>query len=178
VSTRCRPDSVQLTTTLTFDVPRPWSAAIDQDLGATTRSMWLRRVVLSALQRRGVTGMAQPTDRRGQYDRLRKMAPERAKKERQRRHKREYLRQWRARKPRRPKPVPPPPVFQFHDSGIVNASDLAGLGVPAGECDAAGRFVSTSRHRPDVVRAALRSAMAAESERVWADRWVLFAAGD
>src|SRR5690606_31990958 len=106
--------------------------------------------------------LAQPSDGRGKYDRLGKMSPMRAKRERQRRRKREYLRQWRTRNASRPKPVPPPPVFEFHDNGIVNASDLAGLGVAAGECDAHGRFISTSRHTPTAVRSALRSAMAAD----------------
>ena len=64
--------------------------------------------------------------------------------------------------------------FTFCDEGVVNASDLAGLGRAAGYVTYAGEYLQEARHDRHRVYQAFRAAMEADPQRVWPERYRRF----
>jgi hypothetical protein len=102
------------------------------------------------------------------------MTAERARLEKRRRRRNEYMRAWKAARVRRGRHIPPPPEFEFHNDGTVTASDLDAQGLAAGYVTAYGQFVCEARHDEMAVFSALTTAMADNPERAWPERYRRF----
>lgn len=155
---------------ITIRFPASWLEAIDLRRGGLNRSIYLRRVVQRALRLPTV-----PEARgRGEAIAVGIMSPATLNKELERRAA-EKRRSAKREAKQRPKPVPPPPTFVFHDNGIVGSPDLDVQATFCGLVREDGKYEpETTRHSESVIRQAVRQALTAGL--LSGERWERFVA--
>lgn len=156
---------------ISLRLPPSWIELLDQRRGGLPRTVYIRRLLQKSLQVPAVK------DLRGQYDRLAAgiMCPSSVEKELKRRADVEKRRLAKREAKKRPKPLPPPPVFVFHDNGIVGSPDLDVQATFCGVVREDGKYEpETTRHSESVIRQAVRKALG--TGLLSGERWVRFVA--